>query len=100
MSSVARGESSDAPRPAPKITPADLATRGILQILWRRQLVLFLCVVVCLVTAIVYITQATPIYASQSRIYIDNNTPQFLQSLLATSGQGVNYLSTQCDVLL
>ncbi len=99
MSSVARGESSEAPRSTPKIAPADLATRGILQILWRRQLILFLCVAVCLITAIVYITQATPIYASQSRIYIDNNTPQFLQSLLTTTGQGGNYLSTQCDVI-
>ncbi len=76
-----------------------MATRGVLQILWRRQLILFLCVIVCLVTAVVYITQATPVYASQSRIYIDNNTSAFVQSLMMTTGQGGNYLSTQCDVI-
>jgi len=99
MSSVNRGDASETSRPAPKIASADLATRGILQILWRRQLVIFLSVIVCLVTAIVYITQATPIYSSTSRIYIDNQIPVVSSLMMASTGQGGNYLTTQCDVI-
>lgn len=99
MSSAARGEASETPRTPSKLTPADMATRGIFTILWRRQLVVFLSVIVCVATAIVYITQATPIYSSSSRIYIDNNTPPMLSQLIGSAGSGVNYLSTQCDVI-
>jgi capsular exopolysaccharide synthesis family protein len=99
MSSVNRGDASETPRTPAKITPADLATRGIFQILWRRQLILFLCVIICVVTAIVYITQATPIFESGSRIYINNNTPVILNNLITQSSSSANYLSTQCDVI-
>jgi len=89
----------ETPRTTAKFTPADLATRGIFQILWRRQLVLFLSVIVCVATAIVYITQATPIFSSSARIVIDNSTPPILSQILGTTGTGMNYLSTQCDVI-
>ncbi len=99
MSSVARGDATEAPRQPSRVTAAEVASRGILQILWRRQLIMFLCVVVCVVTAIVYITQATPIFQSQSRIVIDNNTPMIMQNYMTGANTSGNYLSTQCDVI-
>src|SRR4051812_14787072 len=100
MSSVARGESSETtPRQPAKMTPADLASRGILQILWRRQLILFLSIVVCVVTAIIYVSQATPIYASLSRISIENQTNTIVGNMLIPTGSGADYLATQCEVI-
>lgn len=97
MSSVARNETTES-RPAAR-PGADLVSRGLLQILWRRQLILLLSIVVCVVTAIIYITQATPIYASSSRISIDNQVARPLQDLIATGGTSGNYLSTQCEII-
>lgn len=99
MSSVNRGDILDTPRGGKKMTPAELANRGILQILWRRQLVIYVSVFVCLVTAIIYITQATPIYGSASRLHIDNTQTAIVGSLLAQTGTGQEYLQTQCEVI-
>jgi capsular exopolysaccharide synthesis family protein len=81
------------------MTPADLASRGILQILWRRQLILLLSVVVCVVTAIIYVSQATPIYSSGSRINIDNQSNTIVGNMLIPTGSGADYLQTQCEVI-
>jgi capsular exopolysaccharide synthesis family protein len=71
---------------------------GILQILWRRKWILVCCAIVAVGAGIVYLSQATKIYAAGTQIYIQQQS----HSILGDPSGGINamnYLQTQCDVI-
>ncbi|HUR08095.1 MAG TPA: polysaccharide biosynthesis tyrosine autokinase [Nonomuraea sp.] len=64
-------------------TALDFDSADILQAMWRRRWTTVACCVMGLVGGFVYLWQATPIYESKSKIYIEQNTPPLATGLYA-----------------
>jgi len=77
-----------------KIMPEDL-----LQIIWRSRWIALLTIIVALGIGFAYITIATPIYTSTSRIYIQQSGPKILTEVEGAITQPKNYLYTQAELL-
>ncbi len=81
--------------PAPRIMPESLV-----QIAWRGRWIILLVTVAALVVGFVYISKATPIYTSTSRIYVEQSGPRIINELEeGVMTQSKNYLYTQAEIL-
>ena len=78
------------------IVPEDL-----IQIIWRSRWIVLLTMAVALGIGLTYITVATPIYTSTSRIYVQQSGPKILTEAegVMTQSQSKNYLYTQAELL-
>ena len=78
------------------IVPEDL-----IQIIWRSRWIVLLTMAVALGIGLTYITVATPIYTSTSRIYVQQSGPKILTEAegVMTQSQPKNYLYTQAELL-
>jgi capsular exopolysaccharide synthesis family protein len=78
------------------IVPEDL-----IQVIWRSRWIVLLIMAVALGIGLTYITVATPIYTSTSRIYVQQSGPKILTEAegVMTQSQSTNYLYTQAELL-
>jgi succinoglycan biosynthesis transport protein ExoP len=69
-------------------------------ILWRSRWIVLATTVVALTTALIYVTKATPIYTSTSRVYVEQSGPKiFTEREEGVMTQSKNYLYTQAELL-
>jgi succinoglycan biosynthesis transport protein ExoP len=80
--------------PSIGIVPQDL-----LQIIWRSRWIVLLTVAITLGAGLIYVTTATPLYTSTSRIYIQQSGPKILTEAEGLMTQSKNYLYTQAELL-
>ena len=78
---------------------AGLMSESLVQIIWRSRWFVLLATVAALGAAFVYITKATPIYTSTSRIYVEQSGPKILTEAEGVMTQSKNYLYTQAELL-
>ncbi|MEI8197167.1 MAG: Wzz/FepE/Etk N-terminal domain-containing protein, partial [Phycisphaerae bacterium] len=73
----------------------------IVEVLWRRKLVIFLIVLACAIYSYVSISRMTPIYASTTRVYVSQNTPTILPGMvgLTNNDNGNGFLYVQAELL-
>ena len=76
-----------------------LMSESLVQIIWRSRWIVLLATVAALAAAFVYITKATPIYTSTSRIYVEQSGPKILTEAEGVMTQSKNYLYTQAELL-
>jgi succinoglycan biosynthesis transport protein ExoP len=80
--------------PSIGIVPQDL-----LQIIWRSRWIVLLTVAIALGAGLIYVTTATPLYTSTSRIYVQQSGPKILTEAEGVMTQSKNYLYTQAELL-
>jgi succinoglycan biosynthesis transport protein ExoP len=78
---------------------AGLMSENLIHVIWRSRWIVLLTTVFCLILAVVYITKATPIYTSTSRIYVEQSGPKILIEEEGVMTQSNNYLYTQAELL-
>ncbi|MBN1182661.1 MAG: polysaccharide biosynthesis tyrosine autokinase [Bacteroidales bacterium] len=81
-------------------SPTELMSGSLVHILWSGRWLILISVLIFLVIAFIYITKATPIYTSTSRVYVEQSGPK----IIAEMEEGVmtrskNYLYTQAELL-
>lgn len=78
----------------------DLMGESLIQVMWRSRWILLVAVVLFLAIGLVYITKATPIYMSTSRIYVEQSGPKIMtETADGVMTQSKNYLYTQAELL-
>jgi len=79
---------------------AGFMPEGLPQIIWRSRWIVLLTTVVALAVGFLYITKATPIYTSTSRIYVEQSGPRIITEMEeGVMTQSKNYLYTQAELL-
>lgn len=76
-----------------------LLQEGFLQILLRHRWTLLITTMLCLLAAILYISKATPIYSSSSRIYVEQTGPKIMSEYEGVMTRSSNYLYTQGELM-
>lgn len=71
----------------------------IWSVLWRRRWVVVACLVVTMASAGAYLRKATPYYASNSRVYIQQYGVQILSDSAGGSPRNSSFLYTQAEVI-
>jgi polysaccharide biosynthesis transport protein len=75
-------------------------SESLIQIVWRSRWICLSAVLVTLLIAFIYVTNATPVYTSTSRIYVEQNGPQIMSKTEeGVMTQSKNYLYTQAELL-
>jgi len=82
-----------------RVSPVGVVPEDLFQILWRSRWVVLLTIAVALGVGLAYITIATPIYTSTSRIYVQQSGPKILTEAEGVMTQSKNYLYTQAELL-
>jgi len=75
------------------------SSAGIVSVLWRRKWIVLCCGAVAVAAGIVYLMQATKVYASSAQIYIAQRAQNPFTDQFSASMNAMNYLQTQCDVI-
>jgi capsular exopolysaccharide synthesis family protein len=76
-----------------------LLQEGFLQILLRHRWTILVTTGLCLLAAFSYILQATPIYSSFSRIYVEQTGPKIMNEYEGVMTRSGNYLYTQGELM-
>ncbi len=82
------------------LSQEESSLQDILHIAVRHRWTILLTTVLFLVAAFVYLLKATPIYTSESRLYVEQTGPKIIteyEGLMTRSG---NYLYTQAELLM
>ncbi len=77
----------------------DIPRQGLLQTTWRRRWSVLLAVAVSLSAALAYLVNATPLYTSTSRLYVEQSGPKIISEQAGVMTQSKNYLYTQAELL-
>lgn len=72
---------------------------GLGRVLWTRKWIVCLAITVCLAGGIAYVSTATPLYRSTSRLYIERTGPRIICPEDGQVPQTLNYLHTQVELL-
>ena len=72
---------------------------SLLQILWQRRAIIAGTLVAALSAALLYLTQATSIYTSTSRLYVEKKGPKIISEARGVMTESKNYLYTQGELL-
>jgi capsular exopolysaccharide synthesis family protein len=80
---------------------------GLLQVLWRRKLIILICLLLSVGGAFAYIEagqrgyleMARPMFKSSSRIYIQQSGPKIMSSDEGGDRNSGNYLNTECQII-
>jgi len=72
---------------------------SLVRIIWRGRWIVLLTTVVALAAAFAYITKATPMYTSTSKIFVEQAGPTILTEVEGVMTKSMNYLSTQAELL-
>ncbi len=78
---------------------AEGSLHDILQIAVRHRWTILLTTAFVLAAAFVYILKATPIYRSESRLYVEQTGPRILNEYEGAMMRSGNYLYTQAELL-
>jgi capsular exopolysaccharide synthesis family protein len=77
-----------------------LVPESLLAVMWRSRWIITLATVMALAAAFVYLSKATPIYTSTSRIHVQQSGPRiFTGTEEGVMTQSKNYLYTQAELL-
>ena len=81
--------------------PADGAMQdSLFLILWRQSSIVLACAAAALIMAVVYLAQATPIYTSTSRVYVEQTGPRIMKDMeTGVMAGSKNYLYTQAELM-
>jgi len=83
-----------------ELAPEPLKRRqSLLQAVWRRRWIVLLALVTCTGAGVVYLSKATPIYTSSSRLLVEQTGPKVIATSDGLVRQSKNYLYTQCELL-
>ncbi|MBN2594538.1 MAG: polysaccharide biosynthesis tyrosine autokinase [Sedimentisphaerales bacterium] len=82
-----------------RILPVGIVPEDLVQIIWRSRWIVLLIMTMALAIGFAYITVATPIYTSTSRIYVQQSGPNILKEAEGLMTQSKNYLYTQAELL-
>jgi len=80
--------------PSVGIVPDDL-----LEVLWRNRWLVLLTTAVALAAGLIYVTAATPMYTSTSKLYVEQNGPRILAETDGLTTPSKNCLYTQATLL-
>ena len=82
-------------------SPADsLLSENLLAVMWRQGWIILGTTLVAVIVAFVYLSKATPIYTSTSRIYVEQAGPRIIRDLEeGVMTRSKNYLYTQAELL-
>ncbi len=84
------------------LTPEQAQTRNyegfVHTILWHRWTIL-LTTAGFLIAALIYIIKATPIYTSESRVYVEQSGPKIINEYEGIMTRSNNYLNTQGELI-
>jgi len=72
---------------------------SLAEVLWRGRWIVLLSVAAAVTSALVYVSKATPIYVSTSKIYVEQNGPRILNETEGVTTQSRNYVYTQAELL-
>jgi len=73
--------------------------RSVLEMLWRRRWVVLLAVLSSAAAGLLYLSHATPIYSSSSRLLVEQTGPKIIETGEGLVTRSRNYLYTQCELL-
>ncbi len=76
-----------------------LPQESLLQIVGRRYKVILAVVILSLIAGLIYLSKATPIFVSTSRLYVEQSGPKIISEQEGLMTQSKNYLYTQCELL-
>ena len=79
--------------------PVGIVPEDLVQIIWRSRWIVLLTIAVALGAGLTYITVATPVYTSTSRIYVQQSGPKILSEAEGVMTQSKNYLYTEAELL-
>lgn len=93
-----------APSPLADIGGGDLAGPGgrqvnFFEIIWRRKGIVILAMLLSVAGALLFILKVTPSYTSTARIYVEQNTPKFIDDGTQAAKQSDGYLYTQAELI-
>ena len=83
----------------PALSQAEISLQDVLHTLLRHRWIILLTTVMFLVAAFVYLLKATPIFTSESRLYVEQTGPRILNEYDGVIMRSVNYLNTQAELL-
>ncbi len=72
---------------------------GLVHILWRRRLIVLICLLLSVAGAYAYLRLATPVYISSSRIYVQQSGPRIMSPEEGGDRASANYLNNECQVM-
>ena len=72
---------------------------GLVHILWRRRLIVLICLLLSVAGAYAYLRLARPAYISSSRIYVQQSGPRIMSSEEGGDRASANYLNNECQVM-
>ncbi len=76
-----------------------LVSDSLFEVIWRHRWVVLICVIAALAAGFIYILNATPIFTSTSRIYVEQSGPKIIEDSQGIMTQSKNYLYTQAELL-
>jgi len=82
-----------------RTSPIGIVPEDLVQIIWRSRWIVLPTMAVALGIGLTYITVATPVYTSTSRIYVQQSGPKILTEAEGLMTQSKNYLYTQAELL-
>jgi len=74
-------------------------SESLVKIIWRSRWIVLFATVAALGGAFAYLSKATPIYTSTSKIYVEQSGPRILEEAEGVMTQSKNYLYTQAGLL-
>jgi capsular exopolysaccharide synthesis family protein len=72
---------------------------ALLQIAFRNRWIILLSTVSFLAVGLLYLSKATPIYTSTSRVYVEQTGPKIINEYEGLMTQSKNYLYTQAELI-
>jgi len=72
---------------------------SLLHVLWRRRWVIALTTAASVAAALIYLTRATPLYTSTSRLYVERKGPRIITESEGVMTQAWNYVYTQAELV-
>ena len=82
----------------PREAASDSTTKP-LRVLWQRRWIIVASVVVSLVAAAIYLSKATPVYSSSSRIYVQQTGPRIMEDNVFGNGASSTFLANQVELI-
>jgi capsular exopolysaccharide synthesis family protein len=78
----------------------ELPGENVFSVVWRGRWIVLIATAVALGLGFLYISKATPIYTSTSRIYVEQSGPRIMTEMAeGVMTQSKNYLYTQAELL-
>jgi polysaccharide biosynthesis transport protein len=76
------------------------ASDSLFEVIWRHAWIVLGCMVLALVAGFVYLAKATPIFTSESRLYVEQSGPRIMGDMERGVMTGSkNYLYTQMELM-